>query len=92
MTVFGATESTHWRGLGAGNPIVKILVVVKAGAVGPVAGADRIDDIVWASGLCKEMKIGPRVVGVDVANRGGRAFLCWRWLCWPMKLFHSERI
>ena len=54
------------------DPIVKILEEVKAGTIGLVAGADRIDEIAMASSLCKEMKIDPRLVGVDVTNRGGQ--------------------
>ena len=68
-----------------GDPIVKILVEVKAGTLGPVAGADRIDEIAKASGLCNDMKLDPRMVGVDVTNRGGRGYPCWKWPCSPVK-------
>ena len=67
-----------------GDAIVKILAEVKAGTLGPVAGADRIDEIAMASGLCKEMKIDPRSVGVDITNRGGRGYPCWKWPCLPV--------
>ena len=55
-----------------GDPIVKILAEVKAGTIGPVAGADRIDEIAMASGLCKDMKIDPRLVG-GRCHKSGRA-------------------
>ena len=55
-----------------GDPIVKVLADAKAGAIGLVAAADKIDEIAMASGLCSVMKINPRLVGVDITNRGGQ--------------------
>ena len=49
---------------------MQILAAVKAGETGLVAAADKIDEIAMALGLCKEMKIDPRLMGVDITNRG----------------------
>ena len=53
------------------DPIMQILACVKSGATGLVAAADKIDEIAIDRGLCRVMKIDPRVVGVDICNRGG---------------------
>ena len=53
------------------DPIVRVLAAVTSGATGLVAGADKIDEIAIDRGLCRVMKIDPRVVGVDIGNRGG---------------------
>ena len=57
--------------LNQSDPIVRILAAVTSGATGLVAGADKIDEIAIDRGLCRVMKIDPRVVGVDIGNRGG---------------------
>ena len=44
------------------DPIVKIMEEVKAGNIGLVAAADKIEEIAMASGLCKQMEIDPRMV------------------------------
>ena len=50
---------------------MRVLAAVTSGATGLVAGADKIDEIAIDRGLCRVMKIDPRVMGVDIGNRGG---------------------
>ena len=57
--------------LNQSDPIVRILAAVTSGATGLVAGADKIDEIAIDRGLCRVMEIDPRIMGVDVGNRGG---------------------
>ena len=55
-----------------GDPIRSILEEVKVGQLGIVAAVDKIDTIALASGLCKQMKLDPRLLGVDIENKGGQ--------------------
>ena len=67
-----------------GDPILGILNEFKAGTLGIVAAADKVDAVAMVSGACREMKIDHRLLGVDIANKGGRVYTRWRWLCWPV--------
>ena len=53
------------------DPIVRVLAAYESGATGLVASADKIDKIAIDRGLCRVMKIDPRLMGVDIGNRGG---------------------
>ena len=55
-----------------GDAIVSTLADIKAGRIGLVAGADKIEEIAMASGLGTEMSLNPRMVGIDISNRGGQ--------------------
>ena len=55
-----------------GDAIVSTLADIKAGRIGLVAGADKIEEIAMASGFGTEMSLNPRMVGIDISNRGGQ--------------------
>ena len=63
-----------------GGPLRSILEEVNGGKVGIVAAVDQIDTVAVASGLCKQMKLDPRLLGVDIENKGGQGYTFWRCL------------